>query len=226
MPPFNEQAMYDAETSWHLLFTPERQAKALAHWELIKMVDNVPGAIVECGVFKGTSFMRFAMMRKLLGIESAAKLVGFDVFSDEYPSTSHPEDEPQREHWINTAGPSSISVNQLESCLHRGGVSNFELVAGNAEITIPEYVVRNPGFRLSLLHLDIDFYEPTLTALNCFYDLMCVGGVVVVDNYAGEGTAGHQLHGDTQAIDDFFSSRSAQIRRFPFCGRPVYIVKE
>lgn len=125
LPEFNEQTMYDAETTFHLLLTEERLGKFLVHWEAMKMVQNTPGTIVECGVFKGTSFMRLALMRSFLGSNFSAKLLAFDMFGDAYPETSNQEDFAQRSHWIDTAGPSSISTDQLSLCLTNAGVSNF-----------------------------------------------------------------------------------------------------
>lgn len=225
LPDFTERSLYDAETFWHLQLTEERLGKFLAHWELMKRVNEVPGSVVECGVFKGTSFVRLAMIRQVLGGAFASKLLGFDTFADEYPETGHAEDFAQREHWISEAGGASISVEQLSDCLKRLNVTNYELVAGDATVTIPKYVKENPSLRISFLNLDIDFVEPTLAALEHLYPLVTKGGIICLDNYAGEGTSGIGLFGDTFAIDEYFKGRDIQIVRFPFAARPSFIVK-
>lgn len=226
LPDFSEQAMYDAETHFHLMLKDDRLAKFVVHWEAMKLSATVPGAIVECGVFKGTSFVRFALMRQLLGGSFGAKLVGFDVFSDDFPTTSFEQDLEQRDHWIKTAGPSSISVEQLESVLSRKGISNFELIAGDVVKTVPDYTARNQGFKISLLNIDIDFVEPTKVVLECLYDRVMPGGVILLDNYAGEGTSGQSYHGDTYAVDAFFKDKAVKIQRFPYASRPCFVVKE
>ena len=226
MPDFSTQAMYDAETDFHLMMNEERLAKFVVHWEAMKMASQVPGAIVECGVFKGTSFVRFALMRQLLGGNFSAKLVAFDVFSDEFPDTGFEQDKAQREHWIETAGASSISVEQLSDTLARKGIANVELVAGDVVATVPEYAKKNQGLKISLLNVDIDFVEPTLTVLEHFYDRVSRGGVILLDNYAGEGTSGQSYHGDTYAVDKFFENKNVKINTFPFAARPAYIIKE
>ena len=53
---------------------------------------------------KVKSFVRFAMMRDLFDSAAAAKMIGFDVFGDEYPDTAYEEDRLQREKWIREAG--------------------------------------------------------------------------------------------------------------------------
>ena len=52
------------------------------------------------------------------------------------------------------------------------------------------------------------------------------GGIVLLDNYAGESPEGIALHGDTKAIDDYFKDKDIKIRQFPFPGRPCYFIKE
>jgi hypothetical protein len=225
MPDFSVQSAYDYETFFHLTLKVERLAKFIAHYEAFKMAINVPGSIVECGVFKGTSLMRFAMLRELLANYSAAKLIAFDVFSDKYPDTKYAEDKSVREHWINTAGESSISTCQLEEVLARQAIKNFELVAGDATETIPQYVKDHPGLKISLLNMDIDFVEPTYCALKHLYDRVMPGGIILLDNYAGEDASGNSLHGDTKGVDDFFHGKEVRIQRFPFAARPCYMVK-
>ncbi|MFM8864737.1 MAG: TylF/MycF/NovP-related O-methyltransferase [Limnohabitans sp.] len=226
MPDFSTQAMYDAETDFHLMMNEERLAKFVVHWEAMKIASQVPGAIVECGVFKGTSFVRFALIRQLLGGNFSAKLIAFDVFSDEFPDTSFEQDKAQRAHWIETAGGSSISVDQLTATLERKGIANFDIVAGDATLTVPEYARQHQGLKISLLNVDIDFVEPTLAVLEHFYDRVSRGGVILLDNYAGEGTSGKSYHGDTYAVDKFFANRNVKINKFPFAARPAYIIKE
>jgi predicted O-methyltransferase YrrM len=226
MPDFSIQAMYDAETHFHLMMNEERLAKFVVHWEAMKIASQVPGAIVECGVFKGTSFVRFALMRQLLGGNFSAKLIAFDVFSDEFPDTRYEQDKAQRDHWIETAGASSISVQQLADTLTRKNIINFEMIAGDVVHTAPEYAAKNQGLKISLLNVDIDFVEPTLTVLEQFYDRVSRGGVILLDNYAGEGTSGQSYHGDTYAVDKFFQDKKVKINKFPFAARPAYIIKE
>lgn len=225
VPEFNEQNMYDAETHFNLLMSEDRLGKFVAHWEALTMTSKVPGHIVECGVFKGTSFVRLALMRELLGGSASARLVGFDVFDDDFPTTIHEQDLQQREHWIATAGGSSISVQQLRGIMEIKGLGNFELVPGDATKTIPKWAAENQGARISLLNIDIDFYEPTFAALECLWPRMSRGGIVLLDNYGGHGTSGLSYWGDTSAVDDFFKEVDVRIQRFPFVARPAYVIK-
>ena len=157
--------MYEYETYYHLTLDVGRLGKFIAHYEAYRMAEEVPGAIVECGVFRGTSLARFAMFREMLGNRASAKIIGFDVFSDDYPDTAFQEDQAQRDHWISTAGPNSISVDQMAEVFARNQVHNVELVAGDILETLPAYCKEHPELRVSILNVDIDFVESTLCVL-------------------------------------------------------------
>lgn len=217
LPDFSK--MYEYETFYHLTMDITRLGKLAVHYEAYKMTRSIPGSIVECGVYKGTSLTRFAMMRDLFDNPDAAKIIGFDVFSADYPDTAFEEDQAQREKWIREAGPSSITKAQLEKVFGNLGVRNFELIAGDVCETLPAYVKAHPELKVSLLNLDIDFVEPTLCTLEQLYDRVMPGGVILLDNYGA-------FHGDTKGVDTFFRDKAVAIRRFPFVARPCYIVKE
>lgn len=226
MPDLSLQSSYDYETYFHLTLKVDRLAKFIAHYEAYKMINHIPGAVIECGVFKGTSFVRFAMFRELLGNYFSHKLIAFDVFSDDYPDTQFAEDKAYRDHWISTAGPSSISTEQLTQVLEDKQVKNFELIAGDVCKTMPAYVKQHPGLKVALLNVDIDFVEPTVCVLESLWDRVMPGGIVLLDNYAGEDQAGNSLHGDTHGVDQFFKDKDVLIQRFPFGSRPCFIMKE
>lgn len=226
LPKLNAQAMFDFETNYHLTMNEERLGKFLAHYESIKIAQSIPGEIVECGVFKWTSLMRFALLRNLFGGEKSTRILGFDTFSNSYPNTNFKEDKIQRSHWIKTAGSSSIGKSQLISLFKKKNIKNYSLIKGDVKRSIPKFIKSNPGLKISLLNIDIDFVEPTLTVLNNFYSNVSKGGVILFDNYAGRGNSGKYLHGDTKAIDIFFKNKKQKILRFNFSPRPCYIIKK
>jgi len=216
LPDFNKA--FDYENDFYLSCDNNRLGKFMAHYELYKMAQNLPGAIVECGVFKGVSFTRFAGFRDLLGSASAHKLIGFDIFGD-FPETKFEEDIFYRERFIKAAGASSISVEQLREVLHNKGIDkNVELIAGDITKTLPEYIEKNPQLKVSLINLDTDIYEPSVTILEYLYPRLVTGGILILDDY---GT----FPGETKAIDDYFKGQNIKIQKFPFAMTPCYIVK-
>src|SRR5690606_2592227 len=131
-----------------------------AHCELFKRVVDLPGALVECGVFKGASLARFAMLRSLYGQTSSRQIVAFDTF-DLFPPTQFEADKPVLDRFIAAAGDRSISIDQMRAVLaHKGCDADVQLVAGDICETVPRFAREHPDFQIALLNLDTDVYEP------------------------------------------------------------------
>ncbi len=77
---FDIDKKWEYENGFYLTSHKTRLAKLLAHYELYKMITNLPGHIVECGVYKGASLTRFANFRDSLESSYSRKIIGFDVF--------------------------------------------------------------------------------------------------------------------------------------------------
>ncbi len=217
LPSFDDP--FSFENGFYLTCDAARIGKFLAHYELFKMALGKPGAIVECGVFKGASLARFAMFRKLFEGSSGRHIVGFDMFGP-FPETTFEADVSHREEFVKSAGLESIDTDQLMEVLRRKQCDeNVELVAGNICDTVPAFVKSNPDLQINLLNLDTDIYEPAVTILENLYPRIVPGGILILDDY-------HVFPGETQAVDDYFRGRNIEIKKFPFANTPCYIVKE
>ena len=216
-PPDNKLA-FDYENGFYLTCDPSRIGKFLAHLELFKMTANTFGSIVECGVFKGVSLTRFAMFRSLFGPEEAKKIIGFDVFG-EFPETKFDGDIQPREKFIDAAGACGIDSEVLMDVLEKKGCSaNIELVAGDICKTVPEYLEKNPDLKISLLHLDVDIYEPSKTVMDYLFPRLVKGGILIIDDY-------ERFPGETKAVDDALMNSGYTIEKFSFCAAPCYVKK-
>ena len=90
--------------------------------------------------------------------------------------------------------------------------------------TIPKFLEENPGLKISLLHFDMDLYEPTKYGLEMLYPLVVKNGVVVFDEY---GLIPWQ--GETNAVDEYFKNIGEKplIQKMPFYHVPSgYIIKD
>jgi hypothetical protein len=214
--PVAERA-YDYENAFYLTCSPGRVGKLLAHFELYRLASTVPGAYVECGVFKGASFARFAAFRHLFETEETRPMVGFDTF-DTFPDTAFEADKSRRQRFVDTAGADSLSVGQLAHLLQQKGCGgNVSLVAGDICQTVPDFVERHPEFRIALLHVDVDVFEPTDVVMRRLAPLVVPGGVIVLDDYG-------VFPGATRAVDDYLAGRAERIRKFPYSLAPAYVV--
>jgi Macrocin-O-methyltransferase (TylF) len=209
---------WEYENGFYLTCETARIGKLLAHYELFKMVHELPGAIVECGVFKGASLVRFAAFRDLLGSTSAKQIVGFDTFAA-FPATGYDPDAAMREHLIEVAGSESIARSQLREILERRGIDRcVELVEGDILQTVPAYVEQHPELRIALLNLDTDIYEPARVILEHLYPRIVPGGLLVLDDYG-------VFPGESDALDAYFAGNDVEIRAFPFSLTPAYVRK-
>lgn len=217
LPNFNNA--FDHENDFYLSSQPSRFIKPLIHYELFKQTVGVPGAFVEFGIFKGTSFIRFLTYRLLLETVHSRKFFGFDVFG-RFPGAELEGDKQLLEKYLQNAGDQSISEDQLEEVLSNKGLNeNVDLIEGDICYTVPEFIDRNPGIRFSLIHLDVDLYKPSQTVLENLYPLLSKGGILILDDYA-------IWEGETKAVDEYFENKHITIRRFPFAEAPCYIIKD
>ncbi len=217
LPDFNRSFEY--ENDFYLSSDITRIGKILAHYELYKMVLGVPGAIVECGVFKGTSLIRFATFRDLLGNSFSKKIIGFDTFG-KFPESSFKDDKEMRQYHIDTAGGESISKQQLMDVFkHKSIDKHVELIEGDITKTLPIYIKSNPELKISLLNLDTDIYDPSRIILELLYPRIVKGGILLLDDYGS-------FPGETKAVDEYFKNKNIKIHKLSFCMTPSYIVKE
>ena len=216
LPDFDKS--FDYENNFYLSCDVTRISKILAHYELFKMINQVPGAIVECGVLKGASFSRFSMFREIFSNSFSKKLIGFDTFG-KFPETSFNDDKKPREQQITSAGLESISKEQLLDVLKNKGIEkNIELIEGDITKTVPDYIKNNPELKISLLNLDTDIYEPAVTILENLYPRITKGGILILDDY-------ETFPGEAKAVDDYFKDQKIEIKKFSFCMTPCYMIK-
>ena len=214
----NFEKAFEYENNFYLSCDITRISKILSHYEIYKMIKEVPGEIVECGVFKGASFLRFAMFREIFGNPFSKKIIGFDTFG-KFPETNFQDDKKARNKFIDSAGEDSISKDQLFEILNQKNLNrHLNLIEGDITKTVPDYVKTNPELKISLLNLDTDIYEPAVSILEHLYPRITKGGILMLDDY---GT--HP--GETKAVDEYFQNKNIEIKKFPFAMTPCYIIK-
>ena len=213
---FEIEKEWDYENGFYITSHVSRTAKIIAHYELYKSITNLPGQIVECGVFKGVSLIRFANFREILENTFSRKIIGFDAFG-EFPKESSKKDRHFPEHHDNVAGL-GIDIDELYRIFNHKNYKNIELIKGDITKTVPEYVEKNKELKISLLHIDTDVFEPTDIILKNLYSRVVPGGLIVFDDYA-------LIHGETEAIDNFFENKKVIFEKYPFLEKPTYVRK-
>lgn len=201
----------------------------LSQYELFKKVENLPGCIVEFGVFKGASFFTWCnLLDVFCPYDRFRKVFGFDSFVGLANFTD-------KDGQVDASGPKSVGAycadeEEIRALLdiHNAdamipNANRAELVVGDIMETLPKFVEENPGLTISLLHFDADLYEPTKLGLELLYPLVTKGGVIVFDEYGAM-----PWQGETSAVMDYFSNFEdpPRVVKHPWAQSPSgFIVK-
>ncbi len=203
--------------------------KFLSHYELFCKTINLPGDIVEIGVYRGASLMSWANFLEIRNMGDRQKQVfGFDNFSGFTKLDEKDGKHDSNMHKEIGGFNGGVFEEALKDCISIFDKDRFipykprvRLIKGNAEKTIPEFVKETPGLRISLLHFDVDLYTPTKTGLEYLWDLVVKGGIVLFDEYGLR-----PWEGESKAVDEFFEKKNVELKRFDWCANPgAYIIK-
>lgn len=203
--------------------------RLLSLYDAYKSVADLPGSVVELGVFKGETLLYFAKLMELMNVyDRAASVIGFDTFQG-FPSVADQDggDDAGIDRVVGGYNSGSYldelraHINVFDHDRLAGHKPRIELVQGDIAATVPDYVQRNPGLRIKILHLDADLYEPTLVGLTHLYPLLVKGGMVILDEYGFK-----EFPGESKAVEEYFGDTMPTIRKFPFHSNPGgYFVK-
>lgn len=215
---FDFDKKWEYENGFYLSCQNNRIGKLINHYELYKKILNIPGHILEFGVFKGTSLIRLLTFRDLLEATDSRKVFGFDMFG-KFPTSdlNHKQDLAFVEKFELEGGHGIAKENLIQS-LESKKINNYELIKGDISETLPKFLNDNPQFRFSFIHIDVDVYEPSKLILELCWEKLNKGGLIVLDDF---GT----VYGETVAVEEFFENKEVQIQKLPFSHIPSFIVK-
>lgn len=211
------------------VFTPRYNiARFLTHYELFKKITEVPGAIIDLGVYRGASTFTWAKLCEIFCPTDIRKTVyGFDTFEG-FTDLSPEDGEENREQDVMRGGyfggPSVeqdlvLAIEAMNHDRHLNHIERVKLVKGDVLETIPEFVKhRGNGLRIALLNLDLDLYVPTKIALEYFVPAMAPGGIIILDEYAVD-----TFGGETKAVDEYFIEKFGKrpkISKFAWHSNP------
>ncbi len=196
----------------------QRLKKILVRHDLYKLTRDLPGDIVECGVFKGVGFIYWLKLLKIYEQFSHKKVIGFDTFGA-FSDSLLDYERISAKKFMSEASFKSTDLTKLNKVIKDLEMKErSELIKGDVIKSCPKYVKNNPGFRISLLHLDLDTYHGTKLALESFWNLIVPGGIVVLDEYAKRGW------GESDAVDEFISDKKIRIQQIEFSSQPTALI--
>ncbi len=216
---FDESKDFMYENGFYLTSQPSRLGNMLAHYELYKKILDLPGSVIELGVFKGGGIIQWSTFRELLENENSRAIIGFDVFG-EFPNAGRfDSDKRFVKDWNNRFKDEFVSREDIYKSLELKKISNVELVKGDISKTLPLYINEHGEMRISLLHIDTDVYEPCRLGLELLFERVVPYGLVVFDDYTA-------TVGETAAVDEFFKDKEVKFHKFSLShNKPVYMIK-
>jgi hypothetical protein len=194
-------------------------SKFLARAEIYRKIVGIHGSVVDCGVNAGCSLMTFAQLSAVWEpVNYTRKVIGFDTFEGLTGVSDKDMSENTSSHVREGgfAAPGYFEDIQKATELYDGNrmlghIPKVELVKGDIRKTLPSYLEANRHLVVSLLHLDMDIYEPTKIALELLRPRMPKGAVIIFDELNQKG-----YPGETQAVFDSVGISNLKIERMSY----------
>ena len=170
-------------------------------YRMAQSVRDLAGDTVECGSFMGQGSFLICMGT---GNRSERKHHIFDSFE----GLSAPTAQDMRQEWSKQKFAKHDMSVPLPAV--QGRLRDFPWVSYYPG-WIPSRFDEVKERRFSLVHIDVDLYQPTRDSLEFFYERMVPGGFLICDDYALV-----ECPGATKAFDDFIADKPE--RRVVYIG--------
>jgi O-methyltransferase len=179
-------------------FTMVKSRNLVNLFSLVEKVNamNLPGDIVECGVWNGgaSAMMAFACLNTEVPRHRISWL--FDSFEG-LPPPGPKDGKTENKYFF--YGMCKGSVQSVEKVFGKLCLSldNVRIVKGWFDTTLTSAAVD----RIAVLHIDADWYDSVKYVLETFYEKVVPGGFVVLDDFG-------YWDGCNRALEDFISQRN------------------
>lgn len=179
--------------------------------------NDIKGAFVECGVWRGGSIITMIKTLQQLGVNDR-EIYLYDTFEgmanpsefDVKESGITGDDVVRIEYQTSDAKITleSVKKNVLATGYNK---SKIHFIKGRVEDTIKNNTLKDIAF----LRLDTDFYLSTKIELECLYPKLSNNGILIIDDYGA-------WLGSKKATDEYFISKNIPVflsRIHPLGGR-------
>jgi O-methyltransferase len=184
----------------------------LQHCVETLLTEEIPGDLIECGVWRGGACILMRAVLTVYGDEERCVWLA-DSFEGLPPSDpeNYPADKGLRFNRANYA--LAITESTVRNNFKRYGLldDRVRFLPGWFKNTLPEA----PIDRVALLRLDGDLYESTIQALDALYPKLSVGGFCIIDDYVEIGAC-------RQAVTDYRRKNSISAEIIDIDGSGVY----
>jgi hypothetical protein len=219
------QEIFDAYNNF--IFSNDKDIfyKMATRLRLFEMVKDLHGDIIECGVFKGAGLILWLKILNMYHPNDIKKVIGFDFFDSSFVDDLDSDIDKKTMDEVFTRckdlSEDDISLNGITNKILNSGFNEnkFELIKGDITKTSKSFLIDRPGFRISLLYLDLDLEKPTYDTLENLYDRVVSGGLIVFDEYA------YHAWSESNAVDNFAKKYDLKIHNTFIKSPTAYIIK-
>ena len=173
-------------------------------FQLLRLIEIVPGDTAECGVFQGAGSYLICQANT-----RSANFQRHHFMFNSFAGLSAPV----------TSDGSYWSEGDLSSPLEiaQANLSEFKQISFHKG-WIPERFSDVDNRIFAFVHIDVDLYQPTSDSISFFYSQMNNGGIIVCDDYGFSSCPGA-----TEAVNNFLSDKPERMVALPAGGG--YLIK-
>jgi hypothetical protein len=207
-----------------LYLSSKALSRVLFFYEIYRKIINSHGVIVEFGVRWGQTLSIMSALRGIFEpFNRHRKIIGFDTFTGlkgvsdldgklGKPADGHFSVSPDYEGYLAQLLAVQEALNPISH------LKKYELVKGDACVTVPQYLKAHPETIISLAIFDFDIYEPTKAALAAIKPHLCKGSILVFDELCDD-----IFPGETVALNEVFGLNNVRIQRLPMTARVSFL---
>ncbi|OQA16773.1 MAG: hypothetical protein BWY64_02455 [bacterium ADurb.Bin363] len=189
--------------------------------ELYKKIINTHGIIMEFGVRWGQNLALFENFRGMYEpFNYNRKIVGFDTFAGFSSVSSKDKNVQDGDYGVSENYKEYLekvlSYHESESPISH--LKKYELVKGDASVTLKEYLENNPHTIIALAYFDFDIYEPTKECLKLIKNHITKGTILGFDEFNETN-----FPGETIALSEVLGLSSYRIQRLPISPLQSFI---
>lgn len=165
--------------------------------QFAKRQQKLNSNFVEVGIYAGMSmyFMADYCDKLFIGIDS------FEGVSEPLPGVD-------TDYFVK--GSLACDIENAEKYLEK--FNNIKLIKG----WVPEILQTLPELQYSLVHIDVDLYNPTKESIEYFWDRLLPDGVLICDDFGSSKTVGAK-----KAMIDFFGRENI----IEFSTQQAFVIK-
>lgn len=204
-------------------------AKLLFINEIYQRILDIPGVVMEFGVWYGRNLCLFSELRAVYEpYNYTRRVIGFDTFGVGYTRPG-PNDGYQEKCLVEGSHPlpdnyedylaELLDYHEAENV--NAHIKKYEIVKGDVVDTVGPYLADHPETIIALAFFDLGLYEPTRVCLEAIKPHLVKGSVLAMDELNCR-----ELPGETIALREEFGLDKHRVYRSRFVPDRSYVVIE